>query len=180
MPTAKTTAKKPAAAKVAPKKEAATVADVFALPKLEIPGFEMPSMELPENPVPEMVREFTEQSVAKARESYEKARATAEEQNAAIEKSLDTARESTMAMNKKALDAAQANVEAGFDFAREILGAKTLGDAIEMQTAFARKQFDAMSAQAKDFQESMTKSIDEVSAPVKKAAEKAMEDIKAA
>lgn len=79
-------------------------------------------------------------------------------------------------LNKKALDAAQANISAGFDFARDIMTAKTFGDVIEMQTAFARKQFDAVAEQNKDFQETLTKSVEEVSAPVKKA----MENFKAA
>ena len=84
------------------------------------------------------------------------------------------------ALNKKALDAAQSNVEAGFDFARDIMSAKTVGDMIEMQTSFARKQFDTLSGQSKDMQDALTQSIEEVSAPVKEAAEKVLADIKVA
>jgi phasin len=182
-----TTAKAPAAKKAAPKtaakaapkapaaKQATAAKDIFAMP-----SFEMPNMDLSAQMMPEMVRDMAEKGVAKVRENYDTVRVAAEEQNAAVEKSLDTAREAGMELNKKALDAAQANVEAGFNFFRDILTVKSVGDAIELQTSFARSQFDAVSAQAKDFQETVNKGAQEIAAPVQEAINKNLDAIKAA
>lgn len=169
---AKAPAKKAAAKSVARKAEApVAAADFFALPKFELPSFDMPKFELPENPLPDMMRDMAEQSVANARETYDKTKASFDEQQSAVEKSVETAMENATNLNKKALDAAQANIAAGFDFARDIMTARTFGDVIEMQTSFARKQFDAVAEQNKDFQDTLTKSVEEASAPVKKALE---------
>jgi phasin len=179
-----TTAKAPAAKKAAPKatakaapaaKKETAVTDVFAMR-----SFERTIMDLSAQIMPEMVRDMAEKGVAQARDGYAAVRAAAEEQNAAVEKSIDTARETGMELNKKALDAAQANVEAGFNFFRDILTVKSVGDAIELQTAFARAQFDTVSAQAKDFQETVNKGAQDIVAPVQDAMNKNLDAIKAA
>ncbi|HAT85298.1 MAG TPA: phasin [Rhizobiales bacterium] len=182
-----TTAKAPAAKKAAPKTAAKAAPKAPAAKKEEVakdifamPSFELPNMDLSTQMMPEMVRDMAEKGVAKARENYASVRAAAEEQNAAVEKSLDTAREAGMELNKKALDAAQANVEAGFNFFRDILSVKSVGDAIELQTTFARSQFDAVSAQTKDFQETVNKGAQEIAAPVQEAINKNLDAIKAA
>ncbi|MCV6576501.1 MAG: phasin family protein [Cohaesibacter sp.] len=183
MTTAKAPAAKKAAPKAAPKAAAKTETaakkeeskDIFAMP-----SFDLPNMDLSVQMMPEMVRDMAEKGIASARDNYETARAAADEQNAAVEKSIDTAREAGMELNKKALDAAQANVEAGFNFIRDILAVKSVGDAIEVQTAFARTQFDAVSAQAKDFQETVNKGAQDIVAPVQEALNKNIDAIKAA
>jgi phasin len=186
---AKAPAKAPAK-KAAPKAAAPAATDMFAMPKFDLSKFEMPSFdmpafdmsafEMPENPLPDMMRDYAEKSIASAREGYVKAKASVEEGQAALEESVDTAIESTTALNKKVLDATQSNMAAGFDLVRDILGVKTLGDAIELQTAFIRKQFEVVSGQSKDIQDSISKSVEDVSAPVKKIVEKSMDNMKAA
>lgn len=174
-PAGKKSAQTKAVVKKAPVAKAseasAIAADFFSVPKFELPGFDLPRFELPENPLPEMMRDMAEQSVTNARETYDKTKASLDEQQAAVEKSVETAVESATALNRKTLDAAQANITAGFDFVRDIMMAKTLGDVIEMQTSFARKQFDAVAEQNKDFQDILAKSVEDVSTPVKKAME---------
>ncbi|MCT4655969.1 MAG: phasin family protein [Cohaesibacter sp.] len=184
MTTAKAAPAKKTAAKAAPKaakveKEEASN-DIFAMPKFEMPKFELPNMDFSADGMPELVRDMAEQGVAQVRDGYEKVRVAAEEQNAAVEKSIDTARDAGMAVNKKVLDAAQANMEAGFNFFRDALSVNTLGDAIELQSSFARAQFDTVSAQAKDIQETVNKGIQEAAAPVQEAVNKNLDAIKAA
>ena len=53
-------------------------------------------------------------------------------------------------------------------------------EAIELQTSFARSQFDAFGAQAKDMQELSTKLAGEMNETFKGAVEKASKDFKAA
>lgn len=125
-------------------------------------------------------RELAETSLGQAREAYGKMKTVAEEATDAIEDSYETAREGTTAVGLKALDLARANTEASFAFAKQMMGAKTLAEAIEIQTAFARKQFDVLAAQTKDFQEATRKVTVDSLKPLRKAVEKNFEDLKVA
>lgn len=154
----KTVAAPKAAKKVAAKTEAT---DVFALAGVDMP---------------EMLRDAAEKGVKQAKDTYEKMRTAAEEATDMIEDQMETARTGFVAVNAKALDAAKANIDATFKFAKDVLGVKTVAEAIELQTSFARQQFDLVSAQAKEMQELVTKVATEASAPVKDAVSKAMKD----
>ncbi len=155
--TAPKTVRKPAA-----KSE---VTDVFGMTNVEMP---------------EIFREAAEKSARQAKDAYEKMRTAAEEATDILEDQFETGRTSFIALNSKALDAAQANADASFKFARDVLAVKTFAEAIELQTAFARQQYDLMSAQAKEMQELVQKVATEQTAPVKDAFSKLMKDIKAA
>jgi phasin len=148
--------------KVAPKSEAA---DVFGLSNIE---------------VPEIFREAAEKSVKQAKDAYEKMRTVAEEATDVIEDQFETTRSGFVALNAKALDAAKANSDATFKFAKDVLAVKTMAEAIELQTAFARHQYDLFAAQAKEMQELVQKVSTEASAPMKDAFTKIMKDVKAA
>ena len=162
-------------AKSAPKAESK-----FELPKFEMPAFEFPKFEVPTAEVPAAFREIAEKSVAQAQAGYAKLKAAAEESTDVIEDTYETARAGVLAYNVKALDAFKVNTDAAFGFARELIGAKTLADVIELQTAFARKSFETFSAQAKDLQETAQKVATETVEPVKAATEKALKEFKAA
>ena len=177
-PAKRTAAKTKAPAKALAKKAAA--AKPTSAPAFAMPAFEMPSFALPEAVMPEGAVAFAEKSIESARDAFDKTTSSVEEQGAAIEKSFDSATQSAKELNKKALEAAKSNMDAGFNLLSEMMTVKSLSDAVELQTNFVGKQFDALSAQSKDIQETLTKGIQESSAPVKTAAEKAMETIKAA
>jgi phasin len=148
--------------KPAPKTDAA---DVFGLSNVE---------------VPEIFREAAEKSVKQAKDAYEKMRSAAEEATDVIEDQFESARSGFVALNAKALDAAKANSDATFKFAKDVLGVKTVAEAIELQTAFARQQYDLLTAQAKEMQELVQKVSTEATAPMKDAFAKIMKDVKAA
>ena len=61
------------------------------------------------------------------------------------------------AFNRKIIDIAQRNLSSGFDLAKSLAGAKSLTDMVEVQTAFWRKQFGTMTAQAEEVRELSTK-----------------------
>jgi phasin family protein len=73
------------------------------------------------------------------------------------------------------MDAAKANIDAGFAFMKDFMAVKSVSEAVELQTAFARERFDASSAQAKDMQAKVTKMTEEATKPVKDAMAKSME-----
>lgn len=137
--------------------------EAFALPKMEIPA---------------AFREATEQGIESAREAYAKVKTAAEDATDLMEDTFETSRQGVVEFNHKAVDAAKTNADATFTFIKDIMSVKTLAEAIELQSTFARQQFDALSAQTKEMQELATKLGTDVSAPVKEAMEKSFKDLK--
>jgi len=139
--------------------------DALALPKIEIP---------------EIVREMAEKTVAQAKVNYDKMRSAAEEATDVLEDTYETTRKGMIELNMKALDTAKENTDATFSFIKTVMAAKSVSEAIELQTAFVRKQFETLTGQAKEFQEFTTKLATETGAPLKEAFAKATKDFKAA
>ncbi|MCK5550866.1 MAG: phasin family protein, partial [Hyphomicrobiaceae bacterium] len=100
--------------------------------------------------VPEAVRAIAEQTVTQSREAYETAKDTMEEAVEVLEKSIDQAGEGAAAFNRKVIDNAQTNLNTGFDLAKDLASAKNIAEIIELQASYARKQFEALTAQAED------------------------------
>jgi phasin len=154
------------------KKETKTVAG-FEMPKFDIPNFEMPKVEMPAQ-----VREFAEKSVAQAKDTYERMKAVAEETTDMIEDTYATYSQGAVEFTGKALDAAKANTVATFDFAKDLMTAKSIAEVVEKQTAFARAQFEAFVNQGKELSALAQRVGNDTAAPVKAAAEKAMSEFK--
>ncbi|MBJ3777605.1 phasin family protein [Acuticoccus mangrovi] len=120
-----------------------------------------------------MVRELAEQSIASARQMYETARNAAEEATDMMEDTYEHARKSFTEMNLKLIDQAQANTDRVFAFAKEVASAKTVSEAVELQTKFVREQFEAFAGQAREMQETAQKLATETTGPMKEAWERA-------
>lgn len=142
--------------------------------------FEAFSMPMSSVEMPTVFREFAEKSLAQAREGYSKMKVAAEEATDLVEDTYETARESAFAIGVKALDVAKANSDASFDLAKDLFGAKTFAEMIELQSAFARKQFDTLGAQAKELQELTQKFMTDATKPVTSQVEKTFKDMNAA
>ena len=170
-----TETKTAAAAPKAPRTKTAKTVDatVTAFPNFE--AFNMPKME-----IPAVTREMAEKSIEQAREAYSKLKTAAEDATDLMEDGFETTRRGVLDFNHKAVDAAKSNTDATFQFVKDLFEVKTLADAIELQTSFARSQFDAFSAQAKDMQELSSKLAGEVTETFKGAVEKTTKDFKAA
>ena len=148
-----------------------------AIPANPFEAFNMP---MPAVEMPTMFREFAEKSISQAREGYSKMKVAAEEATDMVEDTYKTAREGAFAIGVKALDVAKANSDASFAFAKDLFGAKTFAEVIELQSAFARKQFDALGVQVKELQELTQKFVTDAAKPATAQVEKAFKDIKAA
>ena len=107
--------------------------------------------------VPESVRALAEKTVTQTREAYEKGKDALEEAVDALERSFDAAGQGATAFNRKLIDIAQRNLNSGFDLAKSLAGAKNLTDMVELQTAFWRKQFGTLTAQAEEVRALSTK-----------------------
>lgn len=164
----------PAPAPEKPKRTRAAAAAATPAP------FSTEAMTLPAMEMPQAVREMTEKSLAYARDNYEKMKTAAEEATDVLEDTYENSRRGVIELQMKVLDAAKSNTDSTFSFIREFLSAKSLSEAIELQTAFTRKQFETAVAQSKEFQELATKLASESGAPMKDAFSKVVKDFKAA
>lgn len=119
------------------------------------------------------VREMSEATLFTARSMYETARNAAEEATDMIEDTYEHARKSFTEMNLRLIDQAQANTDRVFAFAKEVAAAKTVSEAVELQSKFAREQFEAFASQAREMQASAQKMAAETTGPMKDAWDKA-------
>lgn len=142
-------------------------------PKFEMPNFEMPKME-----VPAAFRELAEKTISQSKENYDRLKQTAEQTTGMFEDAFSIYSKGSLELTSKILDNAQSQANAVFDFAKSLMESKTVAEAIEKQTAFARKQFETLSEQSKEIQEHVTEIAKNTSEPLKKAATKAAETFK--
>jgi phasin len=142
-------------------------------------SFEAFNMPTPSFEVPVAFREFAEKGLVQARDAYAKMKTAAEDTSEVVEDTFETARHGAFTFGVKAIDAVKANSDASFALAKDLFGAKTLADVIELQTAFARQQFDTMSAQFKEFQELAQKVVTDTAKPMSTHVEKTFKDFKA-
>ncbi len=158
-----------AEATTAPKAKASKpAAGPFEMPKFEMPKFEVPNVEMPA-----AFREFAERGVAQAKDTYEKMKAAAEEATDVLETTYSTASKGASDYGLKVIEATRANTNAAFDFAGELLAAKTMSEVMELSSAHARKQFEAMTAQSKELGALAQKLAAETTEPLKSGMSKA-------
>ena len=100
---------------------------------------------------PELFRELAERSVGQAKEGYAHIRNAAEQATDMVEDSYLTATRGATEFNLKAIEAVRSNVNSNFDYARELLAAKSFSEALELSATHMRQQFETFSEQAKEF-----------------------------
>ena len=117
--------------------------------------------------VPEGVRALAEKTVAQTRGAYDRSLDAFDASVTTFERSFDAAGQSATAFNRKIIDITRRNVDASFDLATSLAGAKNLADIVELQAAFWRKQLGVLTAQAEEVRELSTKMTADVSQPIK-------------
>jgi phasin len=122
--------------------------------------------------VPEQMRAFAEKGVSQARDSYAKFKDVAESHNSAIEAVFTTANKGFSEYSAKLMEMMKSNTTASLDFAQELLGIKSPSEAMELWSAHAKKQFEAVTAQAKELAELSQKVATETVEPIKANASK--------
>lgn len=110
-----------------------------------------------ETAVPEAVRQFAEKTVTQSREAYDRAKSAMDDAVGALEQTFDRAGQGTQALNRKVIDMAQQNLNTGFDYAKDLAGARNLSEIFELQAAYARRQFSSLAAQAAEIRALATK-----------------------
>jgi phasin len=122
--------------------------------------------------VPEQVRAFAEKGVSQARESYTKFKDAAETHNSTIEAIFTSATKGATDYSAKLLDIVKANTAAAFDFAQELVSAKSPSQAMELWSSHARKTVETFTAQTKELAELTQKIAAETAEPIKTSASK--------
>lgn len=126
------------------------------------PNYEMPKLDMPKMEVPPAFRELADKGVAQARDTYEKAKAAAEQATNQLKDAYTTAAKGATDYNIKVIEIARANTNTAVDNAFELLGVKSLTEFVELSTKHARKQFEAMTAQTRELAELAQKVTTEI------------------
>ena len=145
-------------------KPVAVAAPAFEMPKFEIPKFEMPKFE-----VPTAFREIAEKGIAQAKENYEKVKSAAEQATDVLEETYSTASKGCASYGLKLVETTRANSDAAFDLMSELMTAKSYSEIVELSSAYLRKQFDALVAQAKELSEHAQKVAIDTAEPIKES-----------
>jgi phasin len=144
----------------------------FEMPKFEMPKFDIPNVEMPA-----AFREFAERGVAQAKDTYEKMKAAAEEATDVLETTYSTATKGASDYGLKMIEAARVNTNAAFDFAGELMAAKTLSEMVELSSTHARKQFETLTQQSKELSALAQKVATETAEPIKSGVSKALSKV---
>ena len=104
-----------------------------------------------------------------AKENYEKMKTAAEEATEMLEDSYAKASKGFSGYGLKLIETARANSNAAFDLFGEVLSAKSVSEVVELYTAFARTQFDTVTAQTKELADHAQKVATETVEPIKES-----------
>ena len=125
--------------------------------------------------VPADVREFAEKSVDQAKVVYGQFRDAAQETVDMLDTSAAALKDGSADFQGKALDFAQANTNAGFEFARKLFAATDVKEAFELQVEFARTQTATVTEQVKELGALSTGVAEKASKPIKDSVAKSVE-----
>ena len=114
--------------------------------------------------MPETVRAFAEKGVAQTRELYVHSLEAVLEN---WEGFVVAAGQGAVALNRKAIDIARRNINDGFRLVEGLARAKSVAEAMELQTAYWRKQFGELAAQAGETRTLSSKVTTDVAAPMR-------------
>ena len=126
----------------------------------------------------EQVRAMAEDGMSKTKDAVEKARAAYEDLQKEAETSINTAQEHSAKISLAAIDTMRASSESTFKHLEKMVSIKSVAELVELQTAFVREQAEKAVDTAKTMQDLYQKAGEEMAAPAKAAAEKAMSALK--
>lgn len=127
---------------------------------------------------PEAMRAAAEKFVTQGREAYENTKDAMEDTVEMFEQSIDKAGQGAAAINRKFIDIAQTNLNSSFDLVKALAGAKNVTEIMEYQTAFARKQFEAITAQAEEIRNISTQAATDSAEPFKAHVTRSIKSLK--
>jgi phasin len=91
----------------------------------------------------------------------------------ALKDAYEAATRGTRDYSVRLIEAGRTNVNAAFDYAAELLSAKSPTEVIELSTAQLRKQFEALAEQSKELASLAQKVATETTEPIREGVNKA-------
>lgn len=99
--------------------------------------------------VPPEMRDFAERSVEQARKAFDSFMSAAQRAAGTIGNTQQTAKSGAREIGKTAMDYAEQNVSAAFDFASKLVNAKDPQEILALQSEFMRAQLATFAEQAR-------------------------------
>lgn len=118
--------------------------------------------------IPEQMRAFADKSVDQAKKAFDdfmSATAQAVEKSETSAKSIQSGARD---VNRQALAFLESNVAASFDFAQQLMRARTVEEIARIQQAFLQKQAEATQGQTRDLAEAIGKAATDAQQQAKK------------
>ena len=125
---------------------------------------------------PEAMRALVAKNLAQSREFYDRSKDALEGLLESWERSFGAAGKGAAALNRKVIDIAQRNINSGFDLAKNLAGARSLAEIMELQAAYWRKQFDTLGAQAEEVRSLSNQVTADAARPVQEQVKRSMID----
>ena len=113
------------------------------------------------------MRSLAEKTVTQAREVYEHSKNALEMGLDTIERTFDAAGQGGTALNRKVIDIAQRNVNAGFELAKDLAAAKTVPEIVQLHSGYWRNQAGSLATQAGELHTLQTKVAADAIEPIK-------------
>jgi phasin len=126
---------------------------------------------------PAAFRDMAEKSLSHAKDNYEKMKSAAEEATGLLEDTYASATKGATDYGMKVIELTRENTNSAFDFATQLLGAKSFSEVVELTSSHARKQFEALSSQGKELATLAQKVATEASQPLKDGMSKATQRV---
>ncbi len=122
----------------------------------------------------ETLRCASEEALVQTRAAYDKVKHAAEDVTDTIETSYVNVTRGIGELNQKALEGLKAQADASLEHFKALAAARSIPEALSLQTDFARKQFEVISNQMKEMTALAQKVAVEAAEPLKASFEKSM------
>ena len=120
---------------------------------------------------------LAEKNIAQTREFYERSKDAFDKILESWEKTFDAAGQGAVALNRKMIDITQRNINSGFEFAKSLIGAKTMAEVMALHSNYWQKQLGTLRAQADEMRELSTRVTADVVEPVKAQVKRGIDQI---
>ncbi|MGF6308753.1 phasin [Bradyrhizobium sp. i1.8.4] len=127
-------------------------------------GFGLPLLALPR-----AFQGIAEQNAARAKEQFEKAKEASAEISLLLREAYSINTKGTADYAAKLVDISSANVSSALAFMTDLVGTRSLSEAIQLSADHGRRNFEATTAQNKELWELARKVATETSEPLKKS-----------
>jgi phasin len=100
--------------------------------------------------MPASMHEMSDKGIAQTKDNLKNVKAATEEASHVFQQAYTVAAKGATDYNLKVFEIARFNANAAFEYARELLGVKSLSEFVELSSARSRQQFETMTAQSKE------------------------------